>query len=239
MLSSIVTLPIFALLAVAAVIPQDLETAVTQVERLSLLKDDSDFVFSFVDPTKPLEVVGAGGHTTHAARDTFPALVGTGMAMTLGFLDACSINTPHTHPRATEFNLVMNGTLHAGFLAENGARFVVNDVPALSATIFPQGAIHFEANLGCEKVVFIAAFNDEDPGVLQIAQRFFGLPGSVIGASLGGLGVEEIEKLSGMIPDNIALAVQDCFDKCGITRPTSTQPTKQQQTRLPGNQLSA
>ena len=81
----------------------------------------------------------------------------------------------------------MNGTLHAGFLAENGARFVMNEVPALSATIFPQGigreynkvvlvtcfpgAIHFEANLGCERAVFIAAFNSEDPGVLQIAQR--------------------------------------------------------------------
>ncbi|KZV80986.1 RmlC-like cupin [Exidia glandulosa HHB12029] len=218
----------------AAVLPSELQQAATQVQRISLLKDDADFVFNFIDPSKPLEVVGAGGHTTHAARDTFPALVGTGMAMTLGFLDACSINTPHTHPRATEFNLVMNGTLRAGFLAENGARFIMNDVPALSATIFPQGAIHFEANLGCEPVIFIAAFNNEDPGVLQIAQRFFGLPGSVIGASLGGLGVEEIEKLAGLIPDNIALGVKECFDHCGLKRP-ETQPTKQQQQRVGGN----
>ncbi|KZV97291.1 hypothetical protein EXIGLDRAFT_764581, partial [Exidia glandulosa HHB12029] len=62
----------------------------------------------------------------------------------------------------------------------------------------------------------------------------FGLPGSVIGASLGGLGVEEIEKLAGLIPDNIALGVKECFDHCGLKRP-ETQPTKQQQQRVGGN----
>ena len=71
------------------------------------------------------------------------------MAMTIGFLGPCALNTPHTHPRATEFNFVVNGTLQAGFLEENGARFIMNDVPAGSATIFPKGAIHFEMNPGC------------------------------------------------------------------------------------------
>lgn len=221
-------LPLIALAAAAAISPEDLKVATTQVERISLLKDDSDFVFSFADASKPPEVVGAGGSTKHAARDNFPALVGTGMAMTVGFLGPCSINTPHTHPRATEFNLVMNGTLHAGFLAENGARFIANEVPALSATVFPQGAIHFEANLGCEPAVFIAAFNDEDPGVLQIAQRFFGLPANVVGASLGGLGVQEVAHLASLIPDNIALGVDECLAKCGMPK-GQLQPTKQQQ----------
>ena len=47
------------------------------------------------------------------------------------------MNTPHTHPRATEINFSVNGTLRTGLLTENGARFVVNSLPAGSATIFP------------------------------------------------------------------------------------------------------
>lgn len=71
------------------------------------------------------------------------------MGMTIGFLGPCGYNTPHTHPRATEFNFAVNGTLQTGFLAENGARFVFNEVPPGSAAIFPKGAIHFEMNNGC------------------------------------------------------------------------------------------
>jgi Cupin len=67
----------------------------------------------------------------------------------VGYLGACSMNTPHTHPRATEINFAVNGSLRTGMLAENGARFVFNDVPAGSATVFPRGAIHFEMNLEC------------------------------------------------------------------------------------------
>lgn len=81
------------------------------------------------------------------------------------------MNSPHVHPRATEFNVAINGSLYTGLLSENESRFIVNNVPPLSATIFNRGAIHFEANLGCEEAIFIAAFNHEDPGVQQVAQR--------------------------------------------------------------------
>lgn len=81
------------------------------------------------------------------------------------------MNTPHTHPRATEINFSINTTLQAGFLAENGARFVNVELAAGSAAIFPQGAIHFEFNPSCEAAMFVAAFNNEDPGVQQVAQR--------------------------------------------------------------------
>jgi hypothetical protein len=71
--------------------------------------------------------------------------------LAIGYLDACGLNLPHTHPRATEINLPINGTLRTGFLAENNARFVFNDVPAGSATVFPKGAIHFEMNMDCRE----------------------------------------------------------------------------------------
>jgi len=144
------------------------------------------------------------------------------------------MNTPHTHPRATEFNYVTNGTLIGGLLAENGARFILNKVPAGSATIFPTGAIHFEFNDDCEASTFVAFFNDVDPGVIQIAQRFFGLPPDVVDAAMGSIGVVEIAGLAELIPDNIILGVEECVKRCGLTR--GKEFFKQQQER---NQFNA
>ena len=56
-------------------------------------------------------------------------------------------------------------------LVENGARFAEIDIRPGTATVFPQGAIHFEMNPSCEPAMFVAAFNGEDPGVSQVAQR--------------------------------------------------------------------
>ncbi|KAI0790770.1 RmlC-like cupin domain-containing protein, partial [Abortiporus biennis] len=193
------------------------------------------FVFDFLHPETG-ESDGAGGHTVAASSTNFPALVGTGMAMTIGFLEACGYNTPHTHPRGTEFNFAVNGTLSAGFLAENGARFVFNDVPPGSAAIFPKGVIHFEMNNGCEDMIFVAAFNDEDPGVTQIAQRFFGLPPAFVAASLGDIGIEQVAEWEAKIPNNIAQGTDECLKRCGLTRKTD-QPTSQRQPRVAANAL--
>lgn len=78
------------------------------------------------------------------------------MAMTIGFLGPCGMNTPHTHPRATEMLYVVNGTLSSGMIAENGARFVFNTLEAGSAMLFPKGSIHFQQNEGCGKCMFYA-----------------------------------------------------------------------------------
>jgi len=99
------------------------------------------------------------------------------------------------------------------------------------------GAIHFEMNTGCEPAVFVAAFNNEDPGVLSIAQRYFGLPPDIVGAALGGLGVEEVVGLESKIPDNVAVGTDECLKRCGLTRPSS-QPTKQLQPIVSGNSPS-
>ncbi|KAJ7167009.1 RmlC-like cupin domain-containing protein [Mycena filopes] len=204
----------------------------TQVDRINTLADDTNYVYDFFNPTTGI-VTGAAGHTVTATSGTFPAVIGNGVAMTVGFLGPCAMNSPHTHPRAAEINFSVNGTLRTGMLAENGARFVVNELPPGTMTVFPQGAIHFEMNNGCEPAMFVAAFNGEDPGVLQMAQRFYGLPVDIISATLNGLGVVEIEALAQMIPDNIVAGTDECLQRCGLTRPV--QPTAQQQPRVPGN----
>ncbi|TCD69657.1 hypothetical protein EIP91_006674 [Steccherinum ochraceum] len=131
------------------------------------------------------------------------------------------MNTPHTHPRATEMLYLVNGTLETGMLDENGARFVYNTINAGSAAVFLKGSIHYQLNLGCEPVQFVAALNDEDPGTLSIAQRYFGLPPDIVGASLGDLGVQEVAGLEKA--------------RCNINR--GTQPTTQRQPRVSGNAL--
>ncbi|KAF7356421.1 Cupin type-1 domain-containing protein [Mycena venus] len=205
----------------------------TAVDRINTLADDKQFVFDFLNPPAGI-TKGAAGHTVTATSGTFPAVIGNGVAMTVGFLGPCGINTPHTHPRATEINFSVNGTLRTGMLMENGARFVVNELPPGSMTVFPMGAVHFEMNDNCEPAMFVAAFNGEDPGVMSVAQRFFGLPVDIVAATMGGLGVQEVEGLEAKIPDNIAAGTDACLKRCGLHRPPA-QPTAQHQPRVPGN----
>ncbi|KAJ6619942.1 RmlC-like cupin domain-containing protein [Mycena sp. CBHHK59/15] len=208
-----------------------LRLAPTAVDRLNVLSSDQQFIFDFFNPTAGI-TRGAAGHTVAATSGNFPAVIGNGVAMTVGFMGPCALNTPHTHPRATEINFSVNGTLRTGMLAENGARFVVNDLPPGSMTVFPEGAIHFEMN--DEPAMFVAAFNSEDPGVLQIAQRFYGLPVDILSATLNDLGVQEIEGLEAKIPDNVAVGTDACLKRCGLSRPPA-QPTAQHQPRVSGN----
>jgi hypothetical protein len=79
-----------------------LKTAPSQVDRVKALGDN--FIFDFRGTLGVSE--GRGGKTVAATARTFPALIGNGIAMTVGYLGPCGINLPHTHPRATEFNFV-------------------------------------------------------------------------------------------------------------------------------------
>jgi len=222
--------------SVAALVAQ-LRSAPTEVDRFRLLSDDQ-FLFDFVNPNTTVGVTnGAGGRTVAATSENFPAVVGNGVSMTIGFLGPCGMNSPHTHPRATEINFSVNTTLRGGVLVENGARFAEIDIAPGSATVFPQGAIHFEMNPSCEEAMFVAGFNGEDPGVNQVAQRYFGLPPDIVGASLGGLGVQQVADLASLIPDNVILGVDECLQRCNITR--TPQNTAQQQPRVSANAFPA
>lgn len=192
-----------------------LTLAPTQVARIAILDQDSDYVFDFSDPSAG-ETIGDGGHTVAAHRGTFPGVVGNGVAMTVGFIAPCGLNTPHTHPRATEINYAVNGTFLSGFIAENGVRVVQNTLYAGQAAVFPAGAIHWEANLECDAVTFVAAFNHEDPGVLQVAQKFYEIDPAILSATLGGVTEASITQMAAGIPDNVANGIKACRVRCGF-----------------------
>lgn len=198
-------------------------TAPTQVDRFKLLSEPGDFAFDFNDGIAPAssEARGAGGFSVSAHAKTFPALIGNGAAMTIGFLGPCGMNTAHVHPRATELNVVVKGRLVTNFVMENGARPIENTLSLYQMAVFPAGSIHQEFNPDCESTVFVAGFNDADPGVSQIAQNFFSLRPDVVQATLGGittLNGEDIETFREHIPKNIALSIDACLNKCNIKR---------------------
>ncbi|KAH8883073.1 RmlC-like cupin [Thozetella sp. PMI_491] len=200
---------------------QSLELAPTQRDRVNLLNQPGDFVFDFNNPPDAALTRGNGGWTVAATADTFPAVIGNGVGMTLGFIGPCGLNTPHVHNRGTEFNVIVQGRLVTNFQVENGVDARANILSRFQATVFPQGAIHTEFNPDCEDAVFVAGFNSVDPGVEQIAQTFFNLRPDIINTTLGGVAYvdgEDIDSIRAMLPANVALGVELCLNKCGKTK---------------------
>ena len=106
-------------------------------------------------------------------------------------------------------------------IAENDVRRITNTLNKYDMTIIPQGVLHTEFKPDCEPAVFVAAFPDENPGVLQMAQAFFGLGDPVISAAMGGdvsVDGKDLDKFKTPIPVNVALSVESCLKKCGIKK---------------------
>ncbi|KAJ4245980.1 hypothetical protein NW762_013724 [Fusarium torreyae] len=195
-------------------------TAPTQVERAKLLDQPGDYIFDFTNATGG-EAVGKGGRSVSATALTMPSLIGNGASMTVAFLGPCGMNTAHVHNRATELNIIVKGRLVTNFFIENGVRPIANTLDTFTMAVFPQGAIHQEFNPDCEDAVFVASFDNTDPGVNQVAQNFFGLRPDVVSATLGGVKTidgKDIESFREMIPANIAQGIDACLNKCGIKR---------------------
>ncbi|KIM92214.1 hypothetical protein PILCRDRAFT_115312 [Piloderma croceum F 1598] len=168
-------------------------TANTQVTKVADITPDSQYVFDFMKGSRGN---AQGGFAVAADSATFPALLTGNGAMTVGVLGPCGANPPHTHPRATELQLLVEGgPIFTEFIMENGATTVKNNISVGMATIFPKGSIHLQQNLGCEPAVFIASFDDVDPGTSLIAQNFFALDQGVVDATLGEVGVNFFEHL--------------------------------------------
>jgi hypothetical protein len=204
---------------------QSLELAPTAVDRIDLLNNSFDWLYDFLNPPsdpnlKPI-TQGLGGRTVKADRKTFPALIGTGVSMTVGLLGPCGLNTPHTHPRSAELNIAVQGRLIAEFIAENGAPTIRNIIDTFQATVFPQGALHTEMNPDCEPATFVAGFASEDPGVQQAAQTLFDIDDDLLEAAfLSDFTFDgvDIDQFRALIPKNVALGVESCLQRCGLEK---------------------
>ncbi|XP_062178131.1 germin-like protein subfamily 1 member 13 [Alnus glutinosa] len=85
------------------------------------------------------------------------------------------VNPPHTHPRATELFLVVEGTLLVGFVSSSpDNRLFAKILNAGDLFVFPFGHIHFQINVGKTNAVAFASFSSQNPGLITIANNVFG-----------------------------------------------------------------
>ncbi|KAL6888621.1 hypothetical protein ACP4OV_009647 [Aristida adscensionis] len=90
------------------------------------------------------------------------------------------MNPPHTHPRATEILMVLEGSLFVGFVTSNPNNTLISKVLNKGDVfVFPKGLVHFQFNNGKDDAVAIAALSSQNPGVITIANAVFGSDPSI------------------------------------------------------------
>ncbi|XP_066352841.1 germin-like protein 12-2 [Miscanthus floridulus] len=127
-------------------------------------------------------------------RDTMKSKVGSNVMLpglnTLGIslarIDYAPLgqNSPHTHPRATEILIVLEGALYVGFVTsniDNGNKLFAKVLNKGDMFVFPQGLIHYQYNPIPDKTpaVAIAALSSQNPGAITIANIVFGSKPSI------------------------------------------------------------
>ncbi|KAG2251741.1 hypothetical protein Bca52824_081877 [Brassica carinata] len=91
-----------------------------------------------------------GTNVTPVFADNLPGLNTLGIAFARVDYAPNGLIPPHTHPRASEFLIVQEGSLYA------------------------VGLIHFHVNVGRGPAVAFTAFNSQNPGLITIAKTVFG-----------------------------------------------------------------
>ncbi|KAM7523195.1 hypothetical protein LguiA_013097 [Lonicera macranthoides] len=116
-----------------------------------------------------------GSAVTQANVAQIPGLNTLGISLVRIDYAPNGLNPPHTHPRATEALIVLEGTLYVGFVTSNPEnRLFTKVLNKGDVFVFPEGLIHFQFNAGKTNAVAIAALSSQNPGVITIANAVFG-----------------------------------------------------------------
>ncbi|GMH21967.1 hypothetical protein Nepgr_023810 [Nepenthes gracilis] len=136
-------------------------------------------------------VIAHEGNTNNAFRSNvtganamaFPGLNTLGVSMNRIDLAPGGLNPPHSHPRATQLDIVIEGTVMIGFVT-TGNVFYSKVLRKGELFVVPRGLVHFEKNIGKGKALIFAAFNGQMPGTVSIAPTLFGAKPSIPDAIL-------------------------------------------------------
>ncbi|KAM1398464.1 hypothetical protein ACFX2I_015915 [Malus domestica] len=117
-----------------------------------------------------------GSIVTAANVDDIPGLNTLGISFARVDFAPNGLNPPHTHPRATEILIVVEGSLYVGFVTSNGDgnRLFTKVLYKGDVFVFPIGLIHFQLNVGKTNALAIAGLSSQNPGVITIANAVFG-----------------------------------------------------------------
>ncbi|XP_011002008.1 PREDICTED: germin-like protein subfamily 1 member 13 [Populus euphratica] len=117
-----------------------------------------------------------GSNVTLLNVDQIPGLNTLGISLArLDYAPHGGLNPPHTHPRATEILVVVEGTLYVGFVTSNpDNRFISKVLYPGDVFVFPFGLIHFQLNIAKTPAVAFAGLSSQNPGTITIANAVFG-----------------------------------------------------------------
>ena len=146
--------------------------------------DSDDFFFDgLVKPGNTSNLFGSS--VTTAFVTNFPGLYTLGISMARLDFAPGGLNPPHTHPRASEILIVIEGTLLAGFVTSNPRNiYFSKKLEKGEVFLFPRGTTHFQQNLGSNPALAIVALSSSGPGRADSNEVTFGafprIPGFIL-----------------------------------------------------------
>ena len=110
------------------------------MERSARIQSLPKLMISIARNTKNLQ----GSNVTTVNVDQIPGLNTLGISLVRIDYPPYGQNPPHTHPRATEILVVLEGTLYVGFVTSNTENYLFTKVLNKGDVfVFPVGLIHF------------------------------------------------------------------------------------------------
>ncbi|CAA7055503.1 unnamed protein product [Microthlaspi erraticum] len=114
-----------------------------------------------------------GSNVTFGGVDNVPGLNTLGISFARADIGVNGQVQPHYHPRASEIVGITEGTVLVGFVASD-QRLITKTLNVGDVFVFPQGLIHFAANVGQVPAVLFATLNSQNPGTIFVAENVFG-----------------------------------------------------------------
>ncbi|KAE8684208.1 Germin-like protein subfamily 1 member 20 [Hibiscus syriacus] len=135
----------------------------------------NDFFFSGLNLPKNTSN-SVGSVVTPVNVDQIPGLNTLGISLArIDYAPNGGLNPPHTHPRATEILVVLEGELNVGFVTSSpNNRLIAKTLHPGDVFVFPIGLIRFQQNVGKTNAVAVAGLSSQNPGVITIANAVFG-----------------------------------------------------------------
>ncbi|KAF8031964.1 hypothetical protein BT93_D1009 [Corymbia citriodora subsp. variegata] len=116
-----------------------------------------------------------GSAITPATVGQIPGLNTLGVSLVRIDFAPWGVVSPHTHPRASEILVVIEGTLLVGFVTSNPDNKLITKVLQKGDVfVFPEGLIHFQQNVGYGNAFSFSGISSQNPGVVLVPDTVFG-----------------------------------------------------------------
>ena len=159
---------------------------------LTVMAGDPDILTDFVMPMMsgiPMNITGdyftytgfrtkeelpvIGFSAQKASMAEFPALNGQSVSYAMLRFPPGTVNPTHTHPRAAELLLVIEGALSVGFI-DTAGKLYTKDLVVGDMFIFPKGLVHYQSNQGTNLAIALSAFGSANAGTVSVPVTVFG-----------------------------------------------------------------